>query len=246
MIIGQCVLQEVRQIFPNAVIAGGYVRDQEMGGEFKDIDIFFPCTPLKDVYVPYKNRQKLYLDKSQSDLVVGTKKLVQNNSNFKCENYEISRELEKYIVDSDYYGKLDLVYKDTIPVQIIGYRLSIEDFAENLVQRFSYNIDMCYYDGTDTVITKPAQTDIKQGKATLRPLKGCDLSELPKHINKFFRLQKKYPDLRFNGNAALEIKNPEYELQKSLIENRDLFTKKVLDARYHKLMDENRPPWDNF
>lgn len=195
MIIGQLVLQEIKQVIPNAVIAGGYVRDTVNDIQFKDIDVFFPLSHKKALSPTRRKHHPIQ---------VLAKKLVKENSNF-VSNNNFHLDWQDYDGLIPFLGKLDLTYRGTIPVQIIGYDLPEENFAEKLIETFSFNIDKCYYDGLDTIVSKKAQQDMDWNTLTLCSLPG-GIDELPRAMKKYFRLLEKYPNYGFNS-PILEVKN---------------------------------------
>lgn len=180
MIEGQVLLTQLKEIpeFKNAIIAGGYIRDNINNKKFKDIDIFLPVFRRGD----YRDRILKIKDIPglQQDPVPK----------------------EKYKGYHTFYTS-DWVWNN-IPVQIIGHRFKDENFAEDLLQTFNFNIDRCYYDGIDTVITPEAQKDMDSATITLNQLK--DLSYLPTAMKKYDRLKEKYTNFIFKCDC-LEITN---------------------------------------
>lgn len=176
MIEGQILLTQIRNKgIPNAIIAGGYVRDHYLGGKYKDIDIFFPVTSQRNYYDrldDIKNLDGLEIDKTPKEGYKGYK---------------------------TFYTKDYLWNK--IPVQFIGHKIQGE-FIPSLMDSFNFNIDKMYYDGVDTIITDEAEDDAKGRWATLNQLK--EMSYLPTAMKKYERLKEKYPVLKFR-TTCLEL-----------------------------------------
>lgn len=170
MIEGQILLTQIRNKgIPNAIIAGGYVRDHYLGGKYKDIDIFFPVTSQRNYYDrldDIKNLDGLEIDKTPKEGYKGYK---------------------------TFYTKDYLWNK--IPVQFIGHRITEGGFAERLLESFNYDIDKMYYDGTDTIISDVAEVDKKNKTCTLSSLK--EMSYLPTALKKYERFKEKYPGYKF-------------------------------------------------
>jgi len=167
MIIGQALLQQIKQFIPDAVIAGGYVRDHVLGGKFKDIDVF----------IPVKNFQSFNLTLSKLKIDGLTKADVIN----------------QYKGYKTFYTS-DFLFHN-IPVQIIGHRITEGGFAERLLESFNYDIDKMYYDGTDTIISDVAEVDKKNKTCTLSSLK--EMSYLTTALKKYERFKEKYPGYKF-------------------------------------------------
>lgn len=193
-LLGRTILQEIQKVpgFEGAVIAGGFCRDHILGGNWKDIDIFYP---------------------NHKDIFGMAKKL----SEAKIENFDILDTLESYDlrnrwISKKFVGLINCEYLGAIRVQIIGYNLPKEDFGKNVVSEFSYGIDQAWTEDGETIKVSDAFTkDKNYGTATL--LIPCKIPELPGNINKFLRLQKKYPN-RFSFSC------PDLEFKKRPTENK--------------------------
>jgi tRNA nucleotidyltransferase/poly(A) polymerase len=186
------VYQEIKKLpgLENAVIAGGACRDELMKGPFTDIDIFFPV----------KSRQEY------------TKVL---NNFIGLPEFEITGEVVNhrgidYINDKGFVAKCDLKYLNNFELDLVGYNVPVEDYPVNIVSTFNYNIDRAYYNG-ELVGLPECLEDIRRNQATLSRLQ--DAKYMVVAVQKFERLQKKYPNIKFNTTIKLEKddKNPKEE-----------------------------------
>lgn len=176
-IIGMTVLDRVRNQkgFTDAIIAGGYCRDLILGGPFKDVDIFTPS--LKDNDAVYELASHPPKD-------------------FVLKDHKVK-------IDKKPYGNkrlisvLDLVYLESVPVQIIATNYPDKDFANKCVSDFSFGIDQVWASSEEIQYTDAFNSDTRFNKATLLVDKLDISEELPVHMKKFLRLQEKYPNLVF-------------------------------------------------
>lgn len=249
-VIGVTVLQELKKFegFEDAVIAGGFVRDGILGGEFKDIDIFFPSpdvnhfrkTVEKHFTVTSKEKEPFKalvaatdiddyvkrLEKEQRDK--GSKKsvfdiyrfdlapndiytvthrnnplIIENNiGEFKELTFVGSHKDEYGNLGSNYLGKFKGKFMNFITVEIMGYSLPKKDFGDNLVKEFDFDINKCYYNGEDDVLSKEFSRDSRYMTATLSNLDSIEM--LPAAMKKYERMKEKYPALSFSS-SILEL-----------------------------------------
>lgn len=187
-LLGKEILKEIQKVpgFEKAVIAGGFCRDHILGGDWKDIDVFFPCKDISTFKHKIKNIIAANLPRFS---FVETKLGYNETGGWKAENL---------------LGLAEFYYLDAIEIQIMGYKLHEEDFGKNVSAEFSYGIDQAWTEDCKEIKTSVRFDSDKQNKtATL--LSKCDISVLPRHIEKFLRLNKKYknkftfrcPDLMF-------------------------------------------------
>lgn len=187
-VLGLSVLQDIKKFkgFEEAIIGGGFVRDHIMRGTFSDIDIFVPVT-------------------SQDQI---TKIISKINQPFdKCNYTPFNRysalvsPVFKY--DTKYMGiDVDIVFE----IYDDKTRIRNPSFGDYVVSRFSYGIDMTWYDG-DIHYSKEFNYDYHNHTATLLMLEHIRM--LPAAINKFNRLNDKYPGWNFHFACPLLTLNKE-------------------------------------
>lgn len=163
--------------FEDAVIAGGFVRDQYLGKKWKDVDIFFPVRGQQDLK-----------DKMASLAKVGFE-------------FKYSEETEGY-ENKTFRGKWDATI-DGFDVDLVGQKMGTKGFGTNLVETFQFGIDRIYTDGKEVVTHPDFDADTKYRVINLRDLpKGVD--DLPHAMKKYFRLKEKYPNYNFTTSYTLE------------------------------------------
>jgi len=224
--VGIVALQEIRSYkgFENAILAGGYVRDSILGGDFSDIDIFVPLTTkslsalLRDNYeMGWKNNflnnisnseresyiaQGYQVEKTEDGWNIKTPEKTRKIGNF-TDIYTSDRGYKSFKKGS--FEKADCKFLTSIDVDIMGmsWKGKPEHFGEHIVGEFSYHIDMAYFDGQDTITTPKFERDARNKEATLCRLDSLD--HLHSAVMKFDKLRNKYPEFIFRTNC-LEIK----------------------------------------
>lgn len=193
-ILGQTLLKDLKKHFKQfeyAVIAGGMVRDHELGADWKDIDIF----------VPYRGNsfqlegllQKIVLEGKSFGLTL----------NPEVKDKERNRDY-KFIVS-------EWLYHDAISVQIMFINdVGDVNFPNRLLETFHYGVDRAYYDGNEIHFSEEFKKDKKTNTATL--VKLDYIFDLPEAMKKFYRIKEKYPKIQFNCDVIQMKKkeNPTY------------------------------------
>jgi hypothetical protein len=194
--IGIKCLQDIRKIpgFEKAIIAGGMVRDHLMKGSFTDIDVFVPIenkTRFTDNILKYQATDKNPLFTKF------------NTAGGFSRSY---KDLGFIKLDAKYMGSIDV----DIMVDIMGMPnnkdLDASEFAKRVVSTFNYNIDRVFWDGEDVNVMEEANRDIRNHVATLVKAPKSP-RDLPKVMEKFFKLQKKYPHMVFDTTLEITEKN---------------------------------------
>lgn len=195
--IGIKVLEDLKKsddLFKDAFIAGGFLRDSLLGGTFKDIDIFIPILDNKELYATprilknYGNLRDLNLSGVLSERVFETS-YAENNFQFidvKFEKYGNS-ELKTTLT-------IDFRYMKSIPVQLIFYVYK-EDPYQELMDSFDFSINKIYSKDDEVVVSKEAEADIRNSVATL-----CHADSMNSYMisyERFTRWKIKYPRLTF-------------------------------------------------
>lgn len=224
--VGLAALQELRTFegFENAIIAGGFVRDSVLGGDFKDIDIFVPTVDdgkfeltvrknykqiLKDNFMKkisagdmeyYKISGYEIVKLDDGTFNVKTPTWVPEIGNFTGFSSKSSRDYQRFIekYDCKYLNKIDV---DIMPIVHTDKEKSFGDFV---VDTFSYNIDKVYFDGEDIISTEEFERDRRNQEATLCKIDSID--EMVGAMRKFERLYAKYPNFIWRTDC-IEVKN---------------------------------------
>jgi len=184
-IIGQSVLSDLKKKFKqfeHAVIAGGMVRDNEFGQEWKDIDVF----------IPYRGNSVQLLSLLSKIDAAGIG-LTPDGDNRPRDEYKLFE-----------FKVTNWLYHKAIKVQLIFVNTeSNENFGKDLIERFNYGIDQGYYNGEEVIFSDQFLKDKKSGTISL--VKLDNLSQLPDAMKKFYKLSEKYPKMRF-ASPLLEVK----------------------------------------
>ncbi len=184
-IIGQSVLSDLKKKFKqfeHAVIAGGMVRDNEFGQEWKDIDVF----------IPYRGNSGQLLSLLSKIDAAGIG-LTPDGENRPLDEYKLFE-----------FKVTNWLYHKAIKVQLIFVNTeSNENFGKDLIERFNYGIDQGYYNGEEVIFSDQFLKDKKSGTISL--VKLDNLSQLPEAMKKFYKLSEKYPKMRF-ASPLLEVK----------------------------------------
>lgn len=91
---------------------------------------------------------------------------------------------------------LDIRYLGAVNIQLISYDLPEKDFGKNLVDQFNYGIDQAWTEDGETIHRSDRFLE-DEYSSTITLLKECSIDELPKVIDKYLRLKKKY-DHKYN------------------------------------------------
>lgn len=184
-IIGQSVLSDLKKKFKqfeHAVIAGGMVRDNEFGQEWKDIDVF----------IPYRGNSVQLLSLLSKIDAAGIG-LTPDGDNRPRDEYKLFE-----------FKVTNWLYHKAIKVQLIFVNTeSNENFGKDLIERFNYGIDQGYYNGEEVIFSDQFLKDKRSGTISL--VKLDNLSQLPEAMKKFYKLSEKYPKMRF-ASPLLEVK----------------------------------------
>lgn len=166
----------------NAIIAGGFLRDHILGGDFKDIDIFIPAIDIKDFII------KIAPLRDHKDFDISDAK------KFKYKYGCLNAALET---------KVDCKYLNKFSVDLVAMKFpDDENFGNSVIDTFNYWIDRVYHNGKTLVESAKFTMDKDYRTATL-----CKLHEptnLIGAMRKYERLLLKYPDFKFNTTLRIE------------------------------------------
>lgn len=148
-------LSELQQDFPEAVIAGGCLRDLIHGVDIKDVDIFIPNA-----------------DKVQADL-----------DDYKLQHStQIIRQVKRAYDDWDEDVEEVFTLKiGSLTVDVIG--VSVE--PDQIISRFDFGLCQIQYDGIDVYYTKEFEKDYLTKTFTLLNSDGEDCKRSFKRFKKF-------------------------------------------------------------
>lgn len=171
-------------LYKNAVIAGGYLRDQNYGINPKDVDVFVPTVGLNSFY-------------EQANLP-------ENKALFKVVDYTAK---EKGYGDIR-FAKFDAVTLDGYEVDIMGVRLNVNDFGFNLIEEFPFANQQIFTDGNRLYFSEKYSKDLENHTMTLV---NCDgISPLPSLMKKYDEMydRLKYVfRLRLGSDYVLQKRN---------------------------------------
>lgn len=105
---------------------------------------------------------------------------------------------------------LDICYLGAVNIQLIAYDLPEKNFGKNLVDQFNYGIDQAWTEDGETIHRSDRFLE-DEYSSTITLLKECSIDELPKVIDKYLRLKKKYDhkyDFRFKCPNLFWKKTP--------------------------------------
>lgn len=222
-ILGQTLLKDLKKNFKQfeyAVIAGGMVRDHELGADWKDIDIF----------VPYRGNN-LQL----SNLL---NKIQEDGKAFGLTLNEPEGEKER---KKDYkFFTTDWLYHNAISVQIMFINdVGDVNFPNRLLETFHYGVDRAYYDGNGIHFSEEFKKDKRSHQASL--LKLDHIWDLPEAMKKFYRIKEKYPKMMFNC-SLIEMKKKDNKASSS----EGIYTYDLGRLRAQDLIAREAPPVQNF
>lgn len=174
------ILGELRKTSPQAILAGGAVRDTYFGVEPKDYDFFVPTKAFKAVTGSLMAK---YGKGSFSD-----KKYAYARNSYLKGVYDTKIEgCDVQIMSSDFEGN--------------------DDFALNVVNTFDFGINRIYYDGGGILRdTEDFQKDDSQNTMTLYTLN--DIKYLPKYLDRFQRINAKYKNRFTFKSPCIMIVDP--------------------------------------
>lgn len=166
----KAVLKEVQQVFPDAVIGGGCLRDLYFNKEPKDIDIF--------------------ISNSTNDQI--SKYLCE------CDEITVARDMPSYngLSNSDVTRVITCTWKnlkaDDLPVELIA--VSVDKDA--ILNRFDYGICQITYDGDKIHYTSRFIID---SRCKCFTLVRCDnQDQFNRSFKRWERLSERYPEFIFN------------------------------------------------
>lgn len=192
-IVGVTLLQEIKKLreFKHAVIAGGFVRDSIYGQEFSDIDIFFPCQSSRQYGLAV-------------DALLGQ---VKDLSYKKDTPKSILRKTYRNS-HSLYVDHTDLLYMDSIEVDIIGIKSSVKDFQDNLLDDFDFSINKVLFDGNKIVENPEFTQGHAHGKCLISKMRP-DINGLAKIIHRYEeKIKPKYPGFKLGSHRyKIEIRD---------------------------------------
>lgn len=170
--------------------------------------------PWKRYLFDFNHGERVYIASLRDPRNLVQKKVTPNIGNFKGLAWN---SIGYRKVSPSYLGHYDCKYMDFLDVDIIGYQSKqgmmkdfegnvVNNFGNELVAEFNYNIDKVYFDGEATIETSEFKRDRKNNEATL--VKLSNLESLPHAMRKFERLREKYPKIVFRS-TILDIKREE-------------------------------------
>lgn len=162
----RAALASVRLTFPDAVIAGGCLRDREQGVKVKDVDIFISTSGMKDSYGSGPIKSKLEAAGWPDVQVNGEKSYGQGVSS-------------RGIV-----AVLDLIYPDCPPVNLIA----MKNFQ---LEEFDFGICQIMFDGKSIFRTPDYHHDLAARQFRLVP--KVDDASFVRSLGRWARLKEKFP-----------------------------------------------------
>ena len=131
-------LKEIQKTFPNAVIAGGCLRDLACGKEIKDVDVFIPNSKeIQEDLNDFKLNHTTQIIRTVKD----------SYGNWAC---------------NDVKDILTLTW-GSLQVEII----TVDVTKDHIVDRFDFGICQVQYDGTEVYYTKEFEKDYLNKTFTL-------------------------------------------------------------------------------
>lgn len=167
----KAALAAVQTIAPEAVIAGGCLRDLDNGVPIKDIDIFVNGRFERDLNHLLKR--------------------LRNFDSFSCQDYD-PEDLYPVGDGNDVVGYFEAMYDDCLyPLQIIMVNFD----CAKITERCDYGICRISFDGK-ALFRHP---DYERGKRSMQFHLCMDRGDegLAASVHRFARLSKKYPGWRF-------------------------------------------------
>lgn len=163
----QQILEQIQRITPDAVIAGGALRDLDNGVDVKDLDIFIQARSNTEAHYLIAHLERIGIK-----IVCDT-----------CKNYPEDKNLEVVLV-----AYTEEAVEGT-PVQLIFTNWDIH----NLVDRFDYGICQIAYDGKEYRVHPNYSEDKLKKQFKLRRTRRNDL-EMRASVLRYARLLEKYPE----------------------------------------------------
>lgn len=168
------VLAQVRQSFPNAIIAGGCLRDLHYGKPIKDVDIFAPIVQDELVHA-------LVADVRASLNVTPPAELTSSEENF--------------IEESGRVGQAGRTIFAVVPLQspalMFKYELIVGDTDACDINLFDFSICQIEYDGEVV-----HWTDAYHDTFMTRTIKVMNSRPAERHALRCERMQDKFPGMR--------------------------------------------------
>jgi hypothetical protein len=164
--------------FKDAVIAGGYVRDNVLGKPYSDVDVFYPIGDHIDQYSKTKKLIELFGSPEEKNM-------------------------EKYNFNGRLRGKFDCKIDD-FDVDFVGYALPKESFGWSLIETFTFGLEMLFTDGKELFFSKDFEYDRDNQQIRLINIGGGGMMELPYLMRRFEKIHEKYPEYRFSSDYTFE------------------------------------------
>jgi hypothetical protein len=166
------MLTTLQMFFPDAVIAGGCLRDRDTGVKVKDIDVFMPAATS-----------------TENDLQTIAGVLRREGWDVSCH----AATMYPQGMDTRVIGVLDTSYPGCPPIQIIVG----EWFTDRrLLDKFDFGICQIMYDGRDLIKTRDYDRDFVNAQFRI-VTERSDLAFV-QSINRWARLKGKYPTWTFH------------------------------------------------
>lgn len=155
----------IRETFPNAVIAGGALRDLKMGKPIKDIDIFLSDTTEEqiDAFLVAQNANQIYAIREM-----------------RCYGAFSNKEVHRVLTYPKLVGEYDVEF------------IALDTQFENVLNRFDFGLCQIMYDGTNVITTSEFVTDVSSKKLTL--LRCDNPDQYNRSMKRATRMLEKYPD----------------------------------------------------
>lgn len=179
-------------LFKNAVIAGGFLRDQCLRINPSDVDIFVPSQGLN-----------AFLDK-----------MLNNKGEVYSAGGPVFSKVNYEAVGTSYMGKglynefikFDATSNDGRDVDIMAMHMKVEDFGNLLIESFPFGNQQVFHDGKKLFFTNPFEFDISTHTMTLTNVRN--LEEFPNLIDKYNKMKDRYRKeigmrLRFGSDYIL-------------------------------------------
>lgn len=179
-------LNEIQETFPDAVIAGGCLRDLYHGVEFKDIDIFVPNADKPDI--------QQALDEYRKD-----------HSFCVTRNIKAKKDYQQWAAVSQEIENVFTMKIGNLSIDVIGTSVS----PDKVIERFDYGICQIQYDGFNVRHSDWFKHDVMNQKFTLI---RCDKQEdWDRAMKRYQKLLLKYPGYeldasRFDDLYSTDIK----------------------------------------
>lgn len=183
------VLKEIQKTFPDAILAGGYLRDAVMQGKPKDIDIFIPYTEESVV----ESTVKVW----RASELLGARYMPQQEVSrvWDTSTYDVLQESSK--LD---YDDLIASIQSELQVQIIMLQKGMT--VESRINGYDFGICQIFTKGEEVFCTQEFLDDVNNKTCTL--LVCEDETQFKRSMRRFERFKKKYFGLNLKIRPDVE------------------------------------------